>query len=124
LSPLKIDQDGAVVVPCPQGPIIKPEAPGARRRRDTVLVHAPQECVRTDTHPEPTSELRPGLTPERTPHETQGVVEAQCTPPVWGYHPGQALTEDLVCTSRARTEEAAGAQLQLHHDTLPGEIGY
>jgi hypothetical protein len=120
----QIAQDGAIVVAFPKGPIIDPQDTRARRSGKTVVSHPPHEGIRTATHPEPTSTLRPGLTPQRTTHEAQGVVEAQRAPPMRGHHPGPARTEDLLRTPGVHTEEAADAQRPLHHDTLPREISH
>jgi hypothetical protein len=86
--------------------------------------HTPQQCIRTDSHREPSRAPRAGLAAQREADQMERLIEAECAPSMGGDDPSQAFTEHALRTRQVQTAEATGMQSELHGDALPREIGH
>jgi hypothetical protein len=75
------------VVAFPQRPIINPQDAWRRMDGARAASHTPQQCIRTDSHREPSRAPRAGLAAQREADQMERLIEAECAPSMGGDDP-------------------------------------
>ena len=121
--PFQIDDDRAVAMPATPGPVVNPDGVQGAGCRERGPAQRIEERVGAERHSQGGQEPPAGFSAQGQGDGIDDTGQPGGAACRRRDHVGEPLGEDLPGTGRVPTEPAARGEVQLHGQSLPGEIG-